>query len=201
MPTQRAAINRHETGGRVLKTELQSSNRTPSNFFFQPKLELKRPKMSRGRKPKPARLHYLEGTARPHRINDNQPLPKIEKPDCPSYLPAKARTAFKELRDILADEMRVLTKADRWALIMLADAWNDYREAQRILEKEGNYYKTLTNEGNELLRRHPMVAIRNDAWERTKSMLSEFGCTPSSRRNVSAQSISDVIKEQKPKKW
>lgn len=155
--------------------------------------------MGRGRKPKPTNMHLLHGTARPHRMNKDEPGLPIEKPRCPSYLPEKARTAFKELRDILYD-MRVLTKADRWALEMLADAWNDFREAQRIIDNEGSFYTTYTNEGNEIIRPHPAVAIRNDAWKRVKSMLAEFGLTPSSRRTVSAKVASAIEDDPKSKK-
>ena len=104
---------------------------------------------------------------------------------CPSYLPAKARTAFKKLREILT-RMKVLTEADEHALIMLADAWNDYRDAQRILANEGSTYDSWTEGGAPMKRKHPMVSIRNDAWRRVQSMMSEFGLTPASRTNVSS---------------
>lgn len=155
--------------------------------------------MAKGRKPKPFQLHKLDGTYRKDRHSDLSEGLSVSKPKCPSYLPAKARTAFKELRDILADDMKVLTQADRWALEMLCDAWNDYREAQRIVAKEGAFYDTYTNEGAPMKRPHPAVADRNDAWRRVKSMLSEFGLTPASRTSVVKQ-VNGKMDKTEPKK-
>lgn len=50
-------------------------------------------------------------------------------------------------------------------------------------QRLGLTYATITPNGI-MIRNHPAVAIRSDAWRRARAMLSEFGLTPSSRTKV-----------------
>lgn len=48
------------------------------------------------------------------------------------------------------------------------------------------YYTTRTESGSLMIRPHPAIAIRQDAWKRTTTLLSRFGMDPSSRTKVTA---------------
>jgi phage terminase small subunit len=48
------------------------------------------------------------------------------------------------------------------------------------------YYTTTTKEGSFMVRPHPAMAVRQDAWKRVIAILREFGMTPSARTRVAA---------------
>lgn len=62
---------------------------------------------------------------------------------------------------------------------------------ERVLVREGHlpgrrYYTTRTKEGSLMIRPHPAVTDRKDAWERVLKMLTHFGMTPATRGKVTA---------------
>lgn len=136
-----------------------------------------------GRKPAPAKLKVLRGD-RPSRVNDKQPeiIPMFLQ--APDWLSPKAKEAFNDLYPIL-NEMGIVGSSDKMALEMLCDAYAEYREARGYIEEEGSTYDCTTPTGT-IVRVHPQVAIASDAWKRVRSMMSEFGLTPSARNKVSA---------------
>ncbi|SHE58967.1 phage terminase, small subunit, putative, P27 family [Fodinibius roseus] len=119
---------------------------------------------------------------------------------CPHWLPARARTAFKQLRTLFTD-LGILTESDRHALILLCDAWEEFMQARLIIEREGMFYETETNQGNTIKRPHPANARRSDAWNRVRSMLSEFGATPASRSKIEANNPESMVDEVKTKSY
>lgn len=48
------------------------------------------------------------------------------------------------------------------------------------------YYTTTTEKGSLMIRPHPAMAIRSDAWKRVVAMLDRFGMNPSAKTRVSA---------------
>jgi phage terminase small subunit len=48
------------------------------------------------------------------------------------------------------------------------------------------YYTSRTREGSLMIRPHPAMAVRQDAWKRVTVLLREFGMTPASRTRISA---------------
>lgn len=83
------------------------------------------------------------------------------------------------------------------AVEILPDEEERAQRAGRIvvtLEHEGGarYYTTRTKEGSLMIRPHPAMAIRQDAWKRVVGLLREFGMTPSARTRVSAGEASDA---------
>jgi P27 family predicted phage terminase small subunit len=96
---------------------------------------------------------------------------------------APAGQAFwRELVAVL-DSARVLTSADITALVMLCEAWSEYRAADDVVQAEGLTYTAQTASGH-IVRPHPCVAIRADAWRRVERMLGKFGLNPSDRTRV-----------------
>jgi len=115
----------------------------------------------------------------------------------PDWLRGKALWAWRQLAEIMGDHgMKVLTRADRHALSLLCDAYGEYRDARKIVDKEGLVITVLTEMGP-LPRKHPAVAIYQDAWRRVRAMLIEFGLTPAARSKVetSDETVDDPLQE------
>lgn len=151
-------------------------------------------------------MHVLNNTFRPDRHNAKEPiLPSVKPADirCPSYLTDRARRVFKDLREIMSVDMKVLTKADKHSLILLADAWDEYMEARKDCLKNGSTYEVMDESGNCHMRTNPAVYIRDKAWKRCESMLKEFGCTPSSRTKVKSEleEKEETYEQKSAKNW
>jgi len=139
-------------------------------------------------KPKPTQMKVVSGTLQKCRTNKKEPKPKpAYNPTPPEWLDRKGKIAFRQLAKEL-NAMQILTTADRMALTLLCDAYSEYREARDIVKDKDNgpTYETINQMGDKMIRARPEVAMAADAWKRVRSMMSEFGLTPSSRSKVSA---------------
>lgn len=146
-----------------------------------------------GRKPKPTRMKILAGNPGKRPLNNREPQPTVGKSKCPVWMSPKAKLAFRELSEVLCDELGVLTVADRKALELLCDAYSEYRDARDYVRKNGATYETHSVTGKDeegvpvlttVVRKRPQVDMASDAWKRVKGMLVEFGLTPSSRTRL-----------------
>ena len=91
---------------------------------------------------------------------------------------------WRRLVPVLA-ELRVLTVADLAALELTCSAWADMAEAQAAIDAAGGaWYTTINDAGSEMVRAHPALSERADAWRRFKVGLVEFGLTPAARAKV-----------------
>lgn len=161
--------------------------------------------------PTPTELKLVRGTQRADRANAAEPKPAVlevgTKP--PSWLKGpRRRRAWAELAELLRGQ-HLLTVMDTAALAMLVDAYGDYLEASDLINGQAcsdcgrpmtsrtkcasgdhnagqRYYTTTTREGSLMIRPHPAMAVRQDAWKRLALMLSRFGMDPSSRTKVTA---------------
>ena len=169
----------------------------------------------RGDRPLPTALKMIRGTARPDRVNAAEPMPAQLVPGTrpPSWLRgARRQRAWRDLVDLLTAQ-RLLTVMDQAALGILVDAYGDYLEAGDVVAGEAcglcglpvrsktrctnavgdadhdpgrRYYTTRTKEGSLMIRPHPAMAVRSDAWKRVAAMLDRFGMNPSAKARVSA---------------
>jgi P27 family predicted phage terminase small subunit len=153
----------------------------------------------RGRKPKPTQLKVISGNPGKRKLNKAEPKPTRGIPDCPEYLPPRAKVAFQQLGERL-DAMGVITLADGMALELLAMAYEEWRSANDLIldaaelskfegdvvhYKDGMTYDTQSDAGT-IIRAHPASRLASDAFKRIRAMLVEFGLTPSSRARVHA---------------
>lgn len=138
-----------------------------------------------GRPTKPTALKIVQGNPGKRALNKKEPKLKVEAPRMPAHLSPKAKTAWKGLCATLGD-MQVLATADAKALELLCDAYADWRDLRRIINREGHTYTTISVTGDTLFKARPEVAMAADAWKRVSSMLAQFGLTPSSRSKVNA---------------
>ena len=118
-------------------------------------------------------------------MSDNGPELERGIPDPPKWLAGAALDHWRELVPEL-DEMGVLTTADGSALALLCSAWAECLAADEAIAEHGLTQTRTTAAGSTSVALRPEVALRSDAWKRYKSMLVEFGLTPSARTRVAA---------------
>ena len=162
--------------------------------------------------PKPTVLKAMAGTTRRDRANPAEPQPPVMIPGTkpPSWLRGtRRRRTWAELVELLTSQ-RLLTTLDQAALGILVDAYGDYLEAGDLIagvacgfcglplrsttpctartRHEGGrrYYTTLTKEGSLMIRPHPAMAVRSDAWKRVLAVLDRFGMNPAAKTRVAA---------------
>ena len=133
----------------------------------------------------PRKLKLLKGTLKPSRENKKEPKAEINLLKAPDYLNPLAEKKFNDLAQLL-NNMQISSASDKDALAMLTDMYSIYREMRETLKKVGFVYETTNQHGDTMYRSRPEVSILTDAWKNVRSMMSEFGLTPSSRSRVSA---------------
>lgn len=142
---------------------------------------------SGGHNRKPTKLHVIQGTHQPCRHNPNEPRPEEGIPKCPAGLSKKAKKYWKEIALVL-DDMQVLTKADKYALRLLSEAFADYEQALEDLQSQPRVYAKKDAQGRTTsLAINPNVRLVRDTWNQIMIALREFGLTPSSRGRVSTR--------------
>ena len=136
-----------------------------------------------GRKPKPSHLKLLAGNPGKRKINDREPRPRRTIPRAPTKMSRDERAAWNSFAPVL-DRMGVLTEADKARLVLLCEAFADYRRARAVIDSAGPTYSTLTPTGDTMYRPRPEYAQMIDAWKRVAISLSEFGLTPAARSKI-----------------
>jgi P27 family predicted phage terminase small subunit len=132
---------------------------------------------------KPNDWKILAGTYRPSRDNHDAPEPEPGAPLAPEWLDEDGVTAWAELVAQL-EPTRVLTKADRTALGLAADALSEYVSARQVVRKKGATYAKRSRGRAAMRRPVPEVAIATAARRDVFKMLEAFGLTPASRSRV-----------------
>jgi len=135
-----------------------------------------------GRPPKPTNLKKLEGNPGKRPLNKREPkTSRVAK--CPSWLTAEAKKEWNRIAPILK-EMEILTAADQSALAVYCQAYADYIQAQKIIDKEGMTYEYTNKAGVSNIVTRPEVVIAHKNAETIRKFCVEFGLTPSSRGRI-----------------
>lgn len=142
--------------------------------------------MPAGRKKLPLKLHVLNGTDRPCRRNEDEPIPDIPKeiPKPPDFLSDSAKVEWVTMAEKLYN-LGLLTEIDHSALALYCQAWGEFKDAQKEIYGDeekgvlGKGFTTISDKGNEL--QHPLVGISHNAMQIAHKFLTEFGMTPASR--------------------
>ena len=140
--------------------------------------------MSAGRRPKPTHLKIVQGNPGKRALPKREPRSPKGVPPMPDFLSDEGKRAWRSVARHL-DDMGVLAHADQWALALLSEAYAEWDAARTLIEEEGLTYDSETQNGT-IKRPHPAASIRDDAWRRMRSMLTEFGLTPAARAKVTA---------------
>ncbi|AQU06097.1 phage terminase small subunit P27 family [Dehalococcoides mccartyi] len=141
---------------------------------------------TRGRKPKPTKIHELNGN--PSRLNlgkrkEKEIKPSTGAPTCPSWLDTEAKREWKRIVPELA-KLGVITMIDRAALAGYCVAYSRWRTAEEELGKgfTYEYYDSKTFQLKRTVK--PEVQIARNSLNQVKAFCSEFGLTPSSRSRL-----------------
>jgi len=142
----------------------------------------------RGPAKKPSALEKLQGNPGKRAPNKKEPKPERGVPRVPAHLDVIGKHFFKRYAKML-DNVKVITKADKAALELAADAYSEYRRARAVILKKGMTYEShkFDKDGNvvsTMIRPRPEAQIAQSAWNRCCKMLQQFGLTPSSRTGV-----------------
>lgn len=132
---------------------------------------------------KPNELKILAGTYRPSRDNTDAPTPKAETPAPPAWLDESGAASWAELIEQL-EPTKVLTRADRTALGLVADTLAEYTAARESVRENGATYAKRSRGRSALRRPVPEVAIATNARRDLFKMLESFGLSPASRHRV-----------------
>ncbi|HJZ06319.1 MAG TPA: phage terminase small subunit P27 family [Patescibacteria group bacterium] len=163
--------------------------------------------MTAGRKRKPTQFHVINGTDRPCRRNENEPIPEIDSeiPLPPAHLTDHAKVEWLRMSKVLYNN-GLLTQLDYAEFEIYCQAWGVLREADELMKKtfismktsDGTSIKTglimVTKNGNVI--NSPFLNIANTARRDCHKFLSEFGMTPSSRTKTK-----DVNSQRKQNKF
>jgi P27 family predicted phage terminase small subunit len=141
----------------------------------------------RGRKPKPTAQKLLEGNPGKRPLNTREPALPAAADDIPDEVRSDAR-ALAEWERVapMLRQSRVLTAADRGALIALCQQWSLYLDARSkvtslVVTARSGY--PMPN---------PYLGVSNKALTHCIKLWAELGCTPSSRSRVSASDAPDA---------
>lgn len=141
--------------------------------------------MPGGRPAKPISVKKSQGTLRKSRLVKDAPTLKPGRPAVPASIADNA-VAFAEWDRLCSDLLmtRVLSAQDRGIVEIASLAYAEYMEAIDALAGGGIVYETTNTSGARIIKAHPAVAIRSDAWRRYKAALGEVGLSPSARQKV-----------------
>jgi P27 family predicted phage terminase small subunit len=125
----------------------------------------------------------LTGNPGKRPLNNNEPRPDVEIPECPPELGTVARREWDRLAgDLVA--LRMLTNLDRAALAAYCGAYALWAEATEAIQK----YGTMVKSPSGYPMQSPYVSIANRQAEIMMRIASEFGFTPASRSRISTPS-------------
>jgi P27 family predicted phage terminase small subunit len=132
----------------------------------------------RGPPPTPTAVLAARGSWRA-KLNPSEMKPKPGSPKPPKGLKAEALAEWRRVVKLLAPT-RVLTGADRSAMIMYVTAWGHMNEAADAIAKDG----VVVTMPNGYPAANPYQRIYNDAFRQCERMLQQFGLTPSARARI-----------------
>lgn len=95
----------------------------------------------------------------------------------------EAQAYIKELKQQLEDR-GLLQNVDLLALIMIEVTYDSYIKASQFLLENGTTYEVTSREGNISFKEYPQCKLQHDNQVQLTKLLTEFGCTTSSRKKV-----------------
>lgn len=155
-----------------------------------------------GRKRKPTKLHLIQGTARPCRINKSEPAAPNEPPSSATELDSRASFWFGVIVGRL-QSMGVASSVDSEQVMLLAIRLAEIDECNADIKQHGrttvkielieipDVDGKMITKAQKYIRSNPAVAQRSEAMRHAQSLLAEFGLSPASRGKVSKQGDSE----------
>ena len=137
----------------------------------------------------PTALRVLQGNKGKRSLPRFEPAPPPDMPACPEFLNAYARTEWARVAETLY-AIGTLSQIDQMMLAAYCIAYSRWRYAEEDLERmaqtDGSTHAAVirTKQGN--LIQNPMVGVANTARREMQRLAAEFGLSPSSRTQISA---------------
>ena len=147
--------------------------------------------MARGRKPKPTLYKQLAGNPGHRPLNDREPVPPDELPECPEHLQGEARAEWFRICAALK-VMDLLTSADHALLEAYCVTYARWLQAEEMVKKFGLIVKS-PDKGFPMT--SPYLHVANSSLEQLRKLAVEFGLSPSSRSRIrigDERAISDL---------
>ena len=141
-----------------------------------------------GRPPLPTHIKLVKGTARPHRLNPDEPKPPLVVPEPPSHLSEQEKAKFTSTAEMLV-RRGVMTELDAGALARYAVVWCRWVDAEAEIKKRGPVVKTTSDN----IIQNPFLAVANKCMVQMAQIESEFGLTPSARSRIRMEMPSDTV--------
>jgi P27 family predicted phage terminase small subunit len=146
-----------------------------------------------GRKRKPAKLHLIQGTAQPCRMNKNEPVAPddIPRPACEI---GERESYWYGILVGRIQSLGIASSTDSEMVMLAAQCLADVETCQSDIKENGRNYTKIelltlpdgTIKAQKMLKANPAVAQLSDLRRNTQSLLNEFGLSPASRGKVSA---------------
>ena len=132
----------------------------------------------RGPKPTPTQTLKLRGSWRGD-TRPGEPVAAPGVPECPEWLSGEAKAEWdRQVPELSA--RKLMSKAYRVALAMFCESWGEYVAAVKYIAGHG--WTTVGVKGG--LVKHPMVEVKNAAFDRAMKMGQQFGFSPSSQTGL-----------------
>lgn len=136
-----------------------------------------------GRKPIPTPLKLLRNNPGKRPINYDEPKPERGITSCPRHLIPEARKEWRWISRQL-DILGLLTRIDRSALAGYCQAYGRWVKAEKEIAKSSELVKAKDSGA---IMTNPWLWVSNRAFDQWKSMLGEFGLSPSSRSRLAVK--------------
>jgi hypothetical protein len=149
-----------------------------------------------GRKRKPTKLHLIQGTVQPCRMNKNEPKAPLEAPNCAIDLGSRVAFWYGIVVGRL-QSIGVASITDSESVMLLAMRLNEVEERDADIKRDGAVYAKLelievpgedgktVIKAQKALKANPAVSQRSEAMRHAQALLAEFGLSPAARPKVS----------------
>jgi len=138
-----------------------------------------------GRRPKPLKLHKLEGTDRRDR-HKNIPEPPVMVPDKPKGLSKLASQTWDNLMDVLI-ELKMIARCDFLLLEAICIEWGKYKNFNNKIRVMRSGL-TESTKGTKML--HPYYKASDKALTNVVKLCQEFGLSAASRSRLNVEAAS-----------
>jgi len=113
-------------------------------------------------------------------LNDREPIPPSELPDCPEHLQGEARAEWFRISGAL-DNMGLLTSADHALLEAYCVTYARWLDAEAKVKEFGTIVKSPEKN---FPMTSPYLHVANSSMEQLRKLAVEFGLSPSSRSRI-----------------
>lgn len=138
----------------------------------------------RGPRPTPTKILKARGSWRAE-LNKAEPHVESEVLPCPTWLSPEAKDYWKVLIPELV-ELKLIGRIDSKALERYCQAWAEYRDAKRFLQKNGPTYEIKKKGKLTYVAQYPQVSISKNLSSEMLRFEQEFGLTAAARSRVQA---------------